>query len=228
MTDTALHDLTLAEAAALIRTRKLSPVEYTRALLARTDALEPQLNAYITRTSEAAMEAARAAEAEIARAQLARPPARHPLRGEGHLRHGRRSDLGTFAHLHRSRAGQGRDRRGKAARSRCGADGQARHPRVRPRRSVLRPALAAGAQSLEHGALHRRLVVGIGGGDRGRPRAGEPGVRYRRLDPRPGWPVRHRRAQADLRPRQPRRRAAELLLLRSLRADGADVARTAR
>jgi aspartyl-tRNA(Asn)/glutamyl-tRNA(Gln) amidotransferase subunit A len=55
MADTALHDLTLAEAAALIRTRKLSPVEYTRALLARTDALEPQLNAYITRTSEAAL-----------------------------------------------------------------------------------------------------------------------------------------------------------------------------
>ena len=53
MTDTALHDLTLAQAAALIRTRKLSPVEYTRALLARTDEIEPQLSAYITRTSEA-------------------------------------------------------------------------------------------------------------------------------------------------------------------------------
>jgi aspartyl-tRNA(Asn)/glutamyl-tRNA(Gln) amidotransferase subunit A len=67
MADTALHDLTLAEAAALIQARKLSPVEYTQALLERTDALEPQLNAYITRTSEAALEAARAAEAEIAR-----------------------------------------------------------------------------------------------------------------------------------------------------------------
>ena len=76
MADTALHDLTLAEAAALIRARKLSPVEYTRALLARTDALEPQLNAYITRTSEAALEAARAAEAEIARGNW-----RGPLHG---------------------------------------------------------------------------------------------------------------------------------------------------
>src|SRR6478672_2973918 len=62
-----LHDLTLAEAAALIGARKLSPVEYTRALLARADALEPQLNAYITSTSEAALQDARAAEAEIAR-----------------------------------------------------------------------------------------------------------------------------------------------------------------
>ena len=76
MADTALHDLTLAEAATLIRTRKLSPVEYTQALLARTDAFEPQLNAYITRTSEAAMEAASAAETEIARGNW-----RGPLHG---------------------------------------------------------------------------------------------------------------------------------------------------
>ena len=45
MAGTALHDLSLAEAAALVRTRELSPVEYTRTVLARTDALEPQLNA---------------------------------------------------------------------------------------------------------------------------------------------------------------------------------------
>ncbi|MDQ8728869.1 amidase [Bradyrhizobium sp. LHD-71] len=76
MADTALHDLTLAEAAPLVRARKLSPVEYANALLSRTDALEPQLNAYITRTSEAAIEAARAAEAEIARGNW-----RGPLHG---------------------------------------------------------------------------------------------------------------------------------------------------
>ena len=62
-----LHDLTLAEAARLISTRKLSPVELTDALLARTEALEPQLNAFITRTPDTARDAARAAEAEIAR-----------------------------------------------------------------------------------------------------------------------------------------------------------------
>ena len=74
--DTALHDLTLADAAGLIKARKLSPVEYTQALLRRTDALDPQLNAYITRTSEAALEAARSAEAEIARGNW-----RGPLHG---------------------------------------------------------------------------------------------------------------------------------------------------
>jgi aspartyl-tRNA(Asn)/glutamyl-tRNA(Gln) amidotransferase subunit A len=76
MADTTLHDLTLAEASALVRTRKLSPLEYTESLLVRTDALEPQLDSYITRTSDAAREAARAAEAEIARGNW-----RGPLHG---------------------------------------------------------------------------------------------------------------------------------------------------
>src|SRR5262245_44790988 len=67
MTDTALHDLTIAEAARLIKARKLSPAELTRALIERTELLEPQINAFITRTTEAALEAARSAEAEIAR-----------------------------------------------------------------------------------------------------------------------------------------------------------------
>ncbi len=60
-----LHFLTIAEAAQLIRARKLSPVEYAEALLARIAALDPQLNAFITLTAEAAMQLARQAEAEI-------------------------------------------------------------------------------------------------------------------------------------------------------------------
>jgi len=66
-TPAELHNLTLADAARLIAARKLSPVEYTEALIHRTDALEPQLNAFITRTDEIAMATARSAEAEIAR-----------------------------------------------------------------------------------------------------------------------------------------------------------------
>ena len=71
-----LHELTLAEAARLISTRKLSPVEYTASLLARIEALEPQLNAFITRTPDVATAAARTAEAEIMRGNL-----RGPLHG---------------------------------------------------------------------------------------------------------------------------------------------------
>ncbi|MBI4189151.1 MAG: amidase [Betaproteobacteria bacterium] len=64
MTD-ELHFLTIAEAEQLLRTRKLSPVEYTDALLKRVEALEPQLNAFITVTADLARRQARQAEAEI-------------------------------------------------------------------------------------------------------------------------------------------------------------------
>ena len=58
--------LTLADAAAQLRDRKLSPVELTRACLDRIDRLNPTLNAFITVTADQAMSAAREAESEIA------------------------------------------------------------------------------------------------------------------------------------------------------------------
>lgn len=61
-----LHFLSIAEAARLIEARKLSPVELTKSLLARIEALEPQLNAFITVTADLALEQAKRAEQEIA------------------------------------------------------------------------------------------------------------------------------------------------------------------
>ena len=84
-----LHYLTIAEAARLIQTRKLSPVELTDALLKRTEALDPQLNAFITLTADSRVVAGKSAEEEIARRTLPRPAARHPVRAEGHLQHAR-------------------------------------------------------------------------------------------------------------------------------------------
>ncbi|GGG31430.1 amidase [Caldovatus sediminis] len=63
----APHELTLTEAAALIRGRRLSPVEYLRAFRDRAAALEPRLNAFVRPLWDEAEAAARAAEAEIAR-----------------------------------------------------------------------------------------------------------------------------------------------------------------
>ena len=54
--------LTLAEAARLIGSRQLSPVELTRALLNRIEAVDPKVNAFLLVTAERAMTAARAAE----------------------------------------------------------------------------------------------------------------------------------------------------------------------
>ncbi|MDX2155335.1 MAG: amidase [Hyphomicrobiaceae bacterium] len=76
MSTTDLNDLTLAEAAQLIRTRQLSPRDYTAALIARTEALEPQLNVFITRTFESAAAEAKAAEADITKGRY-----RGPLHG---------------------------------------------------------------------------------------------------------------------------------------------------
>ncbi len=65
MTD--LPYMTIAEAAALIRSKKLSPVEYTQALLARIDKIDPKLNAFLRLTPDIAMADARRAEDEIAK-----------------------------------------------------------------------------------------------------------------------------------------------------------------
>ena len=57
--------LTLAEAAREIRTRRLSPVELTRAVLERAQALNDTVNAYITITADSALREAQDAEHAI-------------------------------------------------------------------------------------------------------------------------------------------------------------------
>ncbi len=49
----------------LFRTRKLSPLELTKLLLARIERLNPKLNAYITVTNELALAQAKKAESEL-------------------------------------------------------------------------------------------------------------------------------------------------------------------
>jgi aspartyl-tRNA(Asn)/glutamyl-tRNA(Gln) amidotransferase subunit A len=64
---TDLAWLTVAEAAALLRARKLSPVEYAGALIARIERHDGKFNAFLRFTPELALEDARRAEAEIMR-----------------------------------------------------------------------------------------------------------------------------------------------------------------
>ncbi|HUP95505.1 MAG TPA: amidase [Burkholderiales bacterium] len=70
---TDLHFLSIAQAAALIETKALSPVEYVRELIARIDALDDQVRAFVTRTDDIGIEQARAAEREIARGEYSGP-----------------------------------------------------------------------------------------------------------------------------------------------------------
>jgi aspartyl-tRNA(Asn)/glutamyl-tRNA(Gln) amidotransferase subunit A len=68
--------LTVAEAGTLLKSRKLSPVEYAKALIERIEAHDRKLNAFLRFTPERALEDARRAEAEIGRGEW-----RGPLHG---------------------------------------------------------------------------------------------------------------------------------------------------
>lgn len=74
MTD--LHWMTASDASRAFATRQLSPVELMTALLARINALDPKLHAFIRLDADAAMEAAKSAEKEIAAGRI-----RGPLHG---------------------------------------------------------------------------------------------------------------------------------------------------
>lgn len=69
MIHSELYSLGIAEAARQIQAKSLSPVELTDALLERIASLDPQLNAFITVTSDVARAQARTAEEEIARGE---------------------------------------------------------------------------------------------------------------------------------------------------------------
>jgi len=68
-----LSQLSLGEASELVRARKISPLDLARGCLARIEALDPKLNAFITVTAESALAAARAAEEEVARGKWKGP-----------------------------------------------------------------------------------------------------------------------------------------------------------
>ena len=68
--------LTLEDAAALLRDRRVSPAELTEACLARIEAVEPRLNAFVTVTADVARAQAREAGDEIAAGRY-----RGPLHG---------------------------------------------------------------------------------------------------------------------------------------------------
>lgn len=80
LTDSQLPFASISQIGKLFRSGKLSPLELTRFLLARIERLNPQLNAFITITSELALKQASRAELELARGK-----GRSPRRDRGPL-----------------------------------------------------------------------------------------------------------------------------------------------
>src|SRR5438046_815586 len=80
---TDLHWLTIADAARLIERRRVSPVELTDALIARVEALDPHLDAFLLPTPEMAREQAKTAERELMAGDHRGPLHRIPVAPEG-------------------------------------------------------------------------------------------------------------------------------------------------
>ena len=74
--DVPIHYWSLMETARALRAGDLSPVDLTRRLLNRIEALDGDLESFATVTPQRAMEAARTAQAEIEAGNYRGPPAR--------------------------------------------------------------------------------------------------------------------------------------------------------
>ena len=68
-----VHRLTLCEAAAAIRDRRLSSVEVVQAAIERAERLQPRLNAFISLDGDRALDAADRADASLARGEAVGP-----------------------------------------------------------------------------------------------------------------------------------------------------------
>ena len=204
-----LHELTIHEAAALLRAGEITATELTGAVLDRILAVDNDIKAYLTLTPELALEQAAEADAAIAAARQEDTLADLPLLTgiplaikdvitvEGRAPDRRVEDPG------RLRTAVQRDRGGEIA---CGRRG---HPRQDQHRRVRH-----GLQHREFGLLHHPQPVGSepragrverrqrGGGGGGRM-PGRVRVGHGRQRAPAGFLLRHRGGEAHLWPRQP-------------------------
>ena len=166
---------------------------------------------------------AAASDARLAKGE-ARRARRHPARDQGSVLHQGRADHRRLAHPRRLHPALRIDRHRETVGGRRGDARQDQSRRVRDglvdHDELLRPdrePVAAARRQPAAGA--GRLVGRLGGGGRGACRARRDRHRYRRLDPPAGELLRHRRAEADLRPLLALGGRGVRLLARPSRAD---------
>ena len=142
------------------RPASLSPVALTEAYLDRIAALDGELHSYVLVLHEAG---ARAAARELAAGRSRGALHGIPIGLKDIYKTTRHPHDRRLAALSRPCAGRGCRDLGAAARRRRDPARQAGDARIRDRRAGFHPALPAGAQPVEHGALPGRLVERLGG-----------------------------------------------------------------
>src|SRR6202161_4278413 len=202
-------------AAALIRRKKLSPVEYMDAVLAAVDRLQPKLNCFITITAEDAKRGAKAAEEAVMRGEALGPLHGIPVGIKDLLpTKGVRTTFGSIAFVDnvpdrdaflvtRLRAA-GAIMIGKTTTPEFGIKGQTDAPIYGVTRNPWNLDRTPGGSSGGAGAAVAFWIAAGGGGRRGRccgfwHRADRPRQRRRGIPPhsrrvlRIGWPQGHDR-----------------------------------
>ncbi len=170
MTDADLCYTPATELAALVRTRKLSPVELTRAVLARIEKLNPVVNAFCTPTPETALAEARRAEEAVTKGGALGPLHGIPYSikdlaftrgirtmGGSHIFAGRVPDVDA-PFVTRLRAAGG-IMLGKTASSEFGWKGTGDSPLTGSARNPWNPAMTTGGSSAGAGAA---AAAGLG------------------------------------------------------------------
>ena len=205
MANDDLTRLSITEAAAMVRDRRISPVELTEAALAQAERLQPSINSWITLMGDQALAQAREQEAALARGEAPGLLSGIPVGIKDNIEVGGvRATVGTKV-LTGQRLRRRRPRRHPLQAGRCHHPRQGKPRGVRRRRHLQQPPLRRCPQSLESRPHTRRLQW------RWRCQRGRrshlrlPRHRPRRLGPPPRHLLRRRRPQADLRPGQPAR-----------------------
>ena len=137
----------------MIAAKDVSPVEVTEFYLRRIEALNPQLNAYLTVAADHALADAKAAEDAVAQSADLGPLHGVPYGREGLDGDGRHPHDQRLAVLQGLRAGEGRADGGAAPQRGGGDSRQDEHARVRPFGNHGEYARRAMPQPVGHGAL---------------------------------------------------------------------------
>ena len=192
-----LVSLSAAQAAALIRRRSLSPVEYMRAVLAAAHAAQPRFNPFVAVLDDAAMQGARAAEQAVMDGARLGPLHGVPVSIKDQV------DVAGVPTTHGSAIFADNMPPGDdAVVTRLRAAGavvfaKTRLPEVRPQGHHRRPQLRRDAEPVEPGADDRRVQRRRGGGAGGGRRADRARHGRGRLHTHPGGVLRAGGAETD-------------------------------